>query len=593
MNRFLKQPGRKRPRLFPRKSLFLLGAGVLLALWMPFALPQAMGGAIRCHGVLGNSGADGAALVRSEGARIQTEGDRSGLGYDRLGALWAFGGTRNLLRLSLDGRMLASYPLKVRQGNRSALVLVDDTVVLLVGNALYRLPITAASGTEPELIDRKLRGISLNAREGKIGAVLENGEVGLLEIGPDTFETFGTLSEDGKGDRVALLWDGRVLVDGRTVFERGAQPRESGTNVRYRHQIVGDFIYEFSWHMTVARRDRELAPAPGVIYGGSSGYFIGSLPEDGEVGLPTGIAHLGGNRYAVAGSLGVIHLVSLNAERQALETERRLGAVHQPAPMVLDRRGRTWYYSGFWDWDDAPDQALRSPTSFGSRDTAAMQGTLLPNGKMIFAYLLRGKPNLMHRAFDESGKHTSTAVDDLPLKPTGIVCFTEGKEVRALVVDAAAKGTIVSFGSNGKVRKSEGPGLLELTSPSPAVTSLAALPGGRFLAADGGSVVLLEREGNVFREADRWGSWGKGGGEHFGAEIYLDAEGDHLWVSDTDNNRVIHFALRDGRPGDATVYTGEGLETPLGKPQRIDAAGDRAVVMDWGNRRIVKLERVP
>jgi len=56
-----------------------------------------------------------------------------------------------------------------------------------------------------------------------------------------------------------------------------------------------------------------------------------------------------------------------------------------------------------------------------------------------------------------------------------------------------------------------------------------------------------------------------------------------------ENNRVIHGLYQEGYILDVSVYKGEGLKTPLNQPQGIDASGARAVVMDWGNQRIVKL----
>ena len=61
---------------------------------------------IPCDGILGNSGEQGASLVRFEGAVA------SGMGIvcDRYGSLWDRGGAA-LNRYAVDGRLLASYQL--------------------------------------------------------------------------------------------------------------------------------------------------------------------------------------------------------------------------------------------------------------------------------------------------------------------------------------------------------------------------------------------------------------------------------------------------------------------------------------------------
>jgi hypothetical protein len=546
---------------------------------------------IRCDGVLANSGADGNTIVRYEGAEFTENGNGSGLAYDRLGALWAFGGTGNLLRLSLDGRMLGSYPLKAKKESRS-LVLAGDILLVRIGDALYQLPITSPSGTPLEPMPLKVKEISLNSIDGKIGVVTLDGKVLLMDAASGMGEEIGAIAQGDRANFVALLPNGRVVVDGSFAYQAGKDRAELKTKLRSGFQIVGDYAYELIWHMTVSRRNLDFEPAPGVIYGGSSGYFIGSLPEDGELSLPKGIAHLGGNRFAVAGPVGVIHLVVFNVERQTFEVVRRLGGVHLPGPLVLDGRGRTWYYSGFWEWTDGPSHILRAETAFASRDVDGMQGAVLPDGQLVFPFNFRGAASLMHRPFDEDDKKTSSPVKDQPKKPTGLALFMDGKERMALVVDASGSGALVNLAANGKVRKSEGGAKLELTSPKPKVTSLGVLPDGRFLAADNGSVVLLERSGKTLKEVSRWNSWGAGEAEKFGAEIFFDLEGSRLWVSDSAKNRVLLFDLDEGHPTLAAAYTGEGLQTPLSNPHRIDAAGDRAVVVDWGNQRLLKLSAI-
>jgi len=567
----------------------------LICILLALAFQQAIGASIRCDGVAGNSGADGKTLVRLDGTDYSRRTINKGLAFDRLGALWAFGGTDNIVRLSPDGRMLGSYPLKVTGTQGFSLVLAGDHLVIQIASKLYRLPITAESGTEPEEIPSwNVKSISLNSMGGKIGmvALVDDRRVaGTLDVAQDQFEAMGELTDEDRGNFVTLLWDGRVMIDGSFTFNAGQKREELTPRINGVHQLVGDYIYEFLWHMTVSRRDKERQPAPGVIYGGSSGYFIGSLPKDGEVHFPTGVAHLGGDRYAVAGPMGVIHLVTLNPERQTFEATRRLGAIHQNGPMALDPRGHLFFFSGYWDWSDSPAHTMRSAFGYTSRETQGMQATILSSGEIVFPCLIRGTPSMMHKPLDGPENRSSTEVRDLPKNPTALVIYPEEKAQFALVANAAGEGTVLRFGSDRRISKSEGPAEITLTNPHPAITSFGQLADGRFVAADAGAVVLLEREGKHFRETARWHSWG--GKERFGPEIYLATDGEHLWVSDRANNRVIHFTLREGSPASFQVFTGEGLQTPLKEPLRIDAAAGRAAVIDWGNQRIVKLTLVP
>ena len=483
---------------------------------------------IRCDGILANSGEDGEFIVKYEGLDYRHGGTGEGLAYDRLGALWAFGGTSNLTRLSLDGRMLASYPLDYKKNNRMSLVLVGDVLVIRIDKRLYRLPITAPNGTAPELMDLNVLEISLNAQSGKIGGVSEEGKVLRLDVASGQVEELGDIAAGDRALVVDLMADGRVVVDGTWAYLPGQDREEMSNPRRGSHQILGDYVYEFGWHMTVSRRNLDFEPEPGVVYGGSSGYFIGSLPVDGELTVPTGIAHLGGNRFAISGPVGVIHLVVFNAEKQTFEVQRRLGATHLPGAMVLDSRGRTWYYSGFWEWADGPDHILRGETSFASREVENMQGAVLPGGQLIFPYQFRGKPSMYHRPYNEDDKKNTSDVPDLPKQPTGLALYQEGQQQLALVVDRLGEGAIIDIATNGKVRKSEGTVVLNFSDPKVSVTSLGMTSDGKLLAANNGSVVIFTREGKTFKDVSNSNRWGNEEIMPFGSKIYLDVEGDPL-----------------------------------------------------------------
>ena len=92
---------------------------------------------LRCAGILGHSGEQGAALVRFE-TKIA-----SGIGtvYDSSGSLWDRAGDGRLNRYAVDGRLLASYRLPTggSEHDKDAIVALVDSLLLKIGKKLYVL----------------------------------------------------------------------------------------------------------------------------------------------------------------------------------------------------------------------------------------------------------------------------------------------------------------------------------------------------------------------------------------------------------------------------------------------------------------------
>ncbi|WP_269523291.1 hypothetical protein [Coraliomargarita parva] len=548
---------------------------------------------IHLDGILGNSGMDGESLVRYDGVGFDEVTAIHGLAYDRFGVLWSFGGDHNLMRLSLDGRMLGTYPAKVTRNESRSLVLVGDWLLLRLGNKLSRLPISAESGLSPESLDLKVLEIALNSVDGLAGVVTEDRRIGVYEPLSGTFTEYARLEEGDRVLNLAVLSDRSLVLNGAVRFTGESERSLLPNRLPGDFQIAGGYAFAFQWHMTVQRWNLDFEPSPGVIYGGSSGYFIGSLPEDGEMHYPRGIAHLGGNRFALVGPVGVIHLVEYDPKAQAFHLVRRLGGLHFPSTLVLDERGRTWYYSGFWDWPDSPVSPLKGETAFASRDWDQVQGSTSLNGQVLLPFLFRGSPRLMHRSYDEKSKSTSSEVKELPKNPTGFALRpdNDGKRQIGVVVNAAGEGVQLQLAGNGAVQKVLGQFKLELEKQHPSITSLAFAPDGQLMAASGRGIVLLAAHGNTYKEVGRMQAYqGPNGETPFGDLIYLDIAEDLLWVCDTSHNRIVLFRLEGHVPAYLDAFDGAAvLKTPLEQPQRIDAAGSRAVVIDWGNQRIVKL----
>ncbi len=544
---------------------------------------------IRFDGVLGNSGADGKELVQF-GRMDADRGQDSGLGFDHLGHLWSFGGRERLIQCAPDGRMTAAFPLPGKKVEKRTLVVTNDWVVVRVGEKLFKLPVSAPSGQQPEALKDAVSAISLNAVNGCIAVIGTDRKIGLLDPGDGSTKPIGSLIDGMRGENILLMPDGSAILDGAWQVRDNQAPEKLKNPQPASMQLAGSYIYTFSWHMTVSRINLAFEPDPGVVFGGSSGYFIGSLLEDAELGYPRGIAPLGGNRFAIAGPFGIIHIVVWNADRQAFESVRRIGVIHFPATVALGNTGKVWYFSGYWDWTDGSDHLLRSPTNT-ARECENAQAGILPTGQVVFPTMIQAKPKLMCRAFDEDDKKTTFDVAEMPKDPTGLAVLPADKAgPGVIIVNQKGEGVLVSMNPAGKFRKVVGKSSLLVTSATPKITSLAALANGELLAADGGFVVRLQREGDNFREIGRTNQIGAG--STLGSRVFIAASGRDLWISDTENNRVIHTTVEGEQFSQPAVFTGPTDGTPLASPQRISAAGDRAVVLDWNNQRLVKLSLI-
>lgn len=559
---------------------------VAILAWHLAPISRTHAAEIRFDGVLGNSGADGKELVQF-GQIDADRGNDSGLGFDRLGHIWSFGGRGRLIQYAPDGRMTASFPLPGKKPEKRTLVVTGDWVVVRIGEKLFKLPISAASGQQPEDMNTAASAISLNSVNGRLAVIGTDRKIGLLDPGDGSTKPIGSLVDGMRGENILLMPDGSAILDGVWQVRENQAPQKLKNPQPGSMQLAGNFIYTFSWHMTVSRINLSFQPDPGVVFGGSSGYFIGSLLEDAELGYPRGVAPIGGNRFAIAGPFGIIHIVVWNAERQAFESVRRIGVVHFPAAVALGNAGKVWFFSGYWDWTDGPDHILRSPTNT-ARECENAQAGILPTGQVVFPTMVQAKPKLMCRAFDEDDKKTTSDVAEMPKDPTGLAVLPPDKAGPGLIiVNQKGEGVLLSMNPAGKFRKVTGRSSLQVTSATPKITSLAALPNGELLAADGGFVVRLQREGDNFREIGRTNQIGTS--SPFGNRVFIAASGKDLWISDTENNRVIHTTVEGEQFSPPAIFTGPPDGTPLSSPQRISAAGDRAVVLDSNNQRLVKM----
>lgn len=571
---------------------------------------------IRFEGVLGNSGAGGGTLVRLS---VPAAANQSGLGLDADGFLWAFAGSSQINRYTQDGRLLSAFPLpKAMQRGPQTLVTVSDKVFALGGGALWSLPVSAPAGASPEPLGIPARLLSTNAVGGRVAFVTSGNHIALLDATSKRTEQGPSLAGKRTPRALALLpsegGGTRVLLDTTLFFEADNAGNWKETPVVIpgaMPQWADGHLYTFAGHTTIRRFTLDGTPAPGVVFGGT-GAHLGSLPENGECLRPSGIIHLGGDRFAITGENGVVHLLRWDEARHGFSMTRRVGAIHRAAGLGIDREGRVWWNCGYWDWDSGPADPLANSTAPADAGSDDWQVAVLQNNSLTGLALSGVRavgPALIRNTADspprpKNGRYDALPPDAakvVPAKATGcaVIKTKDGGE-EIVIVDAMGKGVRLRVAANGAFRAVVGPVELKLTSQNPSVTSLGVLPDGTLLAADCGAIVFLRADGGNFQETLRVTEWDKARDKRFGSVLYLADDRSGVWVSDTENNRVLLFSTQQrgggGRADELVLqsaFTGDPRCGALDKPRRVAACGGRAVVLDSGNQRLVKLAVVP
>jgi len=113
-----------------------------ICLCMVVSVTPAFAGELRFVGELGNSGGAGASHAVFDGDAA------AGMGpvLDAQPTIWERGGATRLNRYALDGRQLASFEIPKGSGRiHDQMALAGDHLVMWLGKALYRLPVSAPS----------------------------------------------------------------------------------------------------------------------------------------------------------------------------------------------------------------------------------------------------------------------------------------------------------------------------------------------------------------------------------------------------------------------------------------------------------------
>ena len=313
---------------------------------------------LRPVGILGNSGGDGDTLVKFAGQ----ESTGLGLVLDSENTLWDRGGSSQLNRYSLDGRLLASFPLPNSPGIRGSdtMALAGNQLILRIRDLLYRLPLNAKPGTAPErCYEGKVGALSCDSFEGRV-VIAEGTELSWFDVASGKKTALATsesvprhIALDAGGtvyafrDDVRAWKDGQPL-DGYPIELKAAYP-----------QKIGGFWYSHAYHGTIRRYNDRFEPVPGVVLGGASGSFIGYLPESSDLVHGRGLVHIRDDLFAVSGMAGVVQLLRWSKAENRFQVVRRIGALTGINAIALDAEGNIWTPGGSWRWNVGIDQCQR------------------------------------------------------------------------------------------------------------------------------------------------------------------------------------------------------------------------------------------
>lgn len=581
-------------------------------------------------GVIGNPGESGPSLIR-QGWSDGEHPAGCGVVLDPRGTLWTRLAADRVGRLARDGRVLAQFPAPPSNDRYDTLTLVGELLVLRAGDALATLPLDAAPGTAFQRLGVTLRLLARTACQGRLAAVTKEGtlvwvdpvdgkletvaetpEAWLVESTPDGVILVGAVADSGSGGRL------RRLVAGREVTTGGWPRPLSGKHVmapRVRAAapfLQGDGEGGFFRGGTffLGHLDARFEPAPGTVLGSENDTVIGGAGDwRAELEVARGIVRCGDGVYAICGVDGGIFYATWPDRLGPMRLAARLTSVRQCDTLAVSADGTVIADQQAFAWTSRPDgfPSAVDKAYFMLSPIVHVGPNLLARidnwGHMTsFAVFLFSGQRLDERKtllwFDTSPVDAVPAqwrkrADRETIAPA--VAVADGNGWRLLCLATPADAMALRLDANGRASQTLGAVPFTWAAPVKALTGLARRNDTTLLAVVDGQIATLAKDGDAWRETPpRWGSWGGGSAEKFGAEIHLACDGARLIVTDSARHRVLLFAPEGGRPlaqVGTTDQPGAGL-AELDRPTLVDILGERAVVYDAGNQRILKL-RVP
>ena len=553
-------------------------------------LVSVMAAEIRFEGVLANSG------PLDQPVQAGTVGTRCvgiGVAFDEpSGRLFTRIGNDRLAAYSIDGRCVGSWKLPASENEWDRMVLCGNTLVFLINQTLYRLPISAPDGTTAEKIECsavKPTTLSASAKDGKV--IVWQKEGGLLSLDPVSGKTepFGELKgnfwmvdgmdwgEDGNlyivtGRDVHQFVNGKETFDARFP-KRFIGSREAGAT---RPKRLGRYWFGSAWHGTVKRFTADFEPSPGVVLGGASGHFIGHVICNYELDVALGFAEIAPGIYALGAFNGTIQIAKWDSEEKKLELIRRIGPLPQTTGLAVSSDGRIFAHQNVWRWNDGP----LSPAEFGVPATAVTPAALMTPDAPVMLSAQWGKTGAIFGRLEDGQLRTFRGDSD-PKRGEAFVGLLycralPNKQGKELLLAVKPTGECERFELSGDPRniapKSVGTSRLKFSSEG-VVTSAVMKDPDTVFAVQKGEIVELVRDGNDWREKSRPLP------QKFSGPVRLAVSGDRVIVAETDSGVVSLFDFAAHR---------KLAQIQSSSPDVIAANGPFLVVYDKAGQRILK-----
>jgi len=623
---------------------------LLIALLSSFA-GKAICAAIEPLGVLGNSGEAGETLVWV--SAMPFDRCATGVAVDRDLTLWVSGGDA-INRLSLNGHLIERIPIEPHGSivNSRTFAVLNETLYFL-GNlpdgkfALFGVSMLPTSGKKvarpvllqlPErrrdfipycLAPQPLNGQLVLACEpkelidGGIGVYFlrlaqKQGEQATFQFafsvegeaphGIAVDESSGLIYLGGYfgwfvgGETHSSVYAIAAFRPDGTMLEGFpvACPKTPAIPTQFRGVIslAGEALWDTAWYGFLARMDKKGQGAPGRV-----------VEWHHELGYPSQVLMVGANNglqlLAITTAMpNAVYLAHWDESAQQLNLVRRLGCLPIIASVGLSEDG--WVTVGteraqlWWRWDDAANAPPRK---------AELHIAVTPvffHGDRCFALAAQYRlddlekrapvPTIFHPRVGDRNEAMRVS-DPVPMRrPVGLA-------VQRLL-DQATAWLFVTDQESRRIWRTR----FDISSLRPDMsgwqpvslsgetlespTDIFAFTDGKLLVADEGRLLLLSPDGEGFRVTKVLDGWGAQPVQKFGKRLRFAVDGAWLLVSDTDRHRVIWF--------DWTEWKVLGIfgETDragndfwhLNFPTFVALKGNKAIVADSGNQRLIRLQ---
>lgn len=586
------------------------------------SVAQAAEPAITAMGVIGNTGGQGAALIRQAtdySFRGHGHVVGCGLALDRRGSLWTRMDEGAITRLTLDGRQLASFTAPASTGPYDTLTMLGDHVLLLASGELLALPIEAPAGSAFTPLGVKLRAIAHTPVAGRLAAITE--ESAIVWVKPDGRpETIAGIPDawiieaDGSGNLyVGTKSEARSHDDGQLRKLTGGKEVTGGgwpkawAIMRPGIAMPGQFLqWDGDGFFTggtsfMSHYDADANPSPGTVLGMQGNYVIGVGADwREELAVSRGIVRIRPGLYAIGGAWGQPFFAEWPDMTKSMRLVSWFTARPDCQALNIDADGNVFADRLVYAWNATPD-------SF----------PVQVDGSSLTSQIARGGPNLMIRQdrwnhgddwalplhsgprmestdwlnkdkVDKAGwwdRYQQSGIGVLPA-----VAYPEGEWLTFLCLADATGARSLRLAPTGRLIAPGGPVAFRTAQAGKELTSLAMADGKVMLAAIDGQVVEFTASGSDWQEKRRWNSWGSAAGDSFGKKIRIACDRNRLVVSDEERNRVLWFSATGGKPKAVFGAAAGGNDLrSFDHPGLIAVYGDRAVVHDAANQRLVKL----